>query len=187
ELLDRMGATWVESVSSGLECCQAAGAASYSAIVANFPLPDCAPDELLVEIRRVDPSVSVLIRDAPGSLSGAIRLANAGADHVFGADFDPDEVARRIEGARELRYRRELVALSSAVDQSAEPAPAWRKFLVGSSVVMNHVFRIIQLVGPRRCTILISGETGTGKEVVARAIHLAGARSRLPMVTVNCA
>src|SRR5437660_1671348 len=109
ELLDRMGATWVESVSSGLECCQAAGAASYSAIVANFPLPDCAPDELLVEIRRVDPSVSVLIRDAPGSLSGAIRLANAGADHVFGADFDPDEVARRIEGARELRYRRELV------------------------------------------------------------------------------
>ena len=131
--------------------------------------------------------MSVLIRDAPGSLSGAIRLANAGADHVFGADFDPDEVARRIEGARELRYRRELVALSSAVDQSAEPAPAWRKFLVGSSVAMNHVFRIIQLVGPRRCTILISGETGTGKEVVARAIHLAGARSRLPMVTVNCA
>ncbi len=52
---------------------------------------------------------------------------------------------------------------------------------------MSPVFRIIQLVGPRRCTVLISGETGTGKEVVARAIHLCGARSRLPMVTVNCA
>jgi len=52
---------------------------------------------------------------------------------------------------------------------------------------MERVFRIIELVGQRRCTVLIGGETGTGKEMVARAIHSAGARSRLPMVTVNCA
>src|SRR5437867_10130462 len=70
---------------------------------------------------------------------------------------------------------------------SLETAPAWRRFLVGNSAAMGNVFRIIQLVGPRRCTILISGETGTGKEVVARAIHAASDRSRLPMVTVNCA
>ena len=52
---------------------------------------------------------------------------------------------------------------------------------------MDHVFRIVDLVGRRRCTVLLSGETGTGKEVVARAIHASGGRSRLPMVTVNCA
>src|SRR5258708_17254529 len=52
---------------------------------------------------------------------------------------------------------------------------------------MERVFRIIELVGERRCTVLIGGETGTGKEMVARAIHSAGPRSRLPMVTVNCA
>src|SRR5205814_212816 len=49
------------------------------------------------------------------------------------------------------------------------------------------VFRIIDLVGPRRCTVLISGETGTGKEMVAKAVHAASRRSRLPIVTVNCA
>jgi transcriptional regulator with GAF, ATPase, and Fis domain len=79
------------------------------------------------------------------------------------------------------------MALSSAVDQAAQPVPAWRKFLVGDSRAMHQVFRTIELVGQRRCTVLIGGETGTGKEVVARAIHSAGARSRLPMVTVNCA
>ena len=65
--------------------------------------------------------------------------------------------------------------------------PAWRKFLIGSSRPMEHVFRVIELVGPRRCTVLIDGETGTGKEVVAKAIHAAGPRSRLAMVMVNCA
>jgi DNA-binding NtrC family response regulator len=63
----------------------------------------------------------------------------------------------------------------------------WRNFVVGESDAMQHVFRIIDLVGQRRCTVLISGETGTGKELVARAIHAASSRSRLPMVTVNCA
>src|SRR5436190_2405062 len=66
-------------------------------------------------------------------------------------------------------------------------APTSRKFMVGSGPAMEHVFRIIELVGPRRCTVLISGETGTGKEMAARSIHSASTRSRLPMVTVNCA
>src|SRR6185295_9825944 len=187
ELLDRIGGTEVESASTGVECCQAVRASSYSVIVANFPLPDCTPDELLVEIKRLDPSACVLIRDAASGLLGAIRLTDAGAAHVFGADFDPDGIAQQIEGAREQRYRRELIALSSAVDRAAEPMPGWRKLLVGDSPAMNEVYRTIELVGQRRCTVLISGETGTGKEVVARAIHLSGARSRLPMVTVNCA
>ncbi len=62
----------------------------------------------------------------------------------------------------------------------------WRDFLVGSSVAMERTAAVIRLVGGRRSTVLITGETGTGKEMVARAIHLAGARSSGPMVTVNC-
>ncbi len=76
----------------------------------------------------------------------------------------------------------------AAIAMSITPAlPAWRQFIVGNGPAMQVVFRIIELVGPRRCTVLISGETGTGKEMVARAIHAASSRARQSMVMVNCA
>jgi len=187
EALGRIGALAVDTVSSGVECCQAMREVFYCAIVASFPLPDCTSDELLEEIRQADPSAPVLIRDAAGTFSGAVRLTKAGAEPFFGTDFDPDEFTRQIEAARESRHTQDLAALSSAVGQAPETAPAWRRSLVGDGPAMARVFRIIELVGPRRCTVLIGGETGTGKEIVARAVHAAGTRSRFPMVTVNCA
>lgn len=63
---------------------------------------------------------------------------------------------------------------------------AWRSHLIGQSAPMEQITRVIRLVAARRCTILISGETGTGKEMAARAIHLAGNRSHRPMVSLNC-
>jgi transcriptional regulator with PAS, ATPase and Fis domain len=63
----------------------------------------------------------------------------------------------------------------------------WRRFLIGNSLAMIELDEVIRLVGPRRCTALITGETGTGKELVARALHLASPRAAHPLVSVNCA
>ncbi|HTM51535.1 MAG TPA: sigma-54 dependent transcriptional regulator [Bryobacteraceae bacterium] len=98
---------------------------------------------------------------------------------------DPGELANQVEAARQLQYSRELVALGAAVDAPA--TPQWRRALVGDSPAMGQLCRLIQLVGPRRTTVMITGETGAGKELVARSVHAASPRSRLPMVTVNCA
>jgi transcriptional regulator with GAF, ATPase, and Fis domain len=68
-------------------------------------------------------------------------------------------------------------------DGAIEP---WRRFLVGDSTPLEEVTHIIRLVAQRRCTVLIDGETGTGKEMAARAIHMASDRSRKPMVCINC-
>lgn len=174
DLLREMDSLSADVTSSGLECYRAIRDASYCAIVAEFPLPDCSPDELLEQVQQLEPSLPVLIHDAAGRISDVVRLTKAGAQHFFGADFDPGEFMRQIESARDPR------GLSG-------PEPAWRKFLVGNSSAMDHVFRVVELVGRRRCTVLLSGETGTGKEIVARAIHASGGRARLPMVTVNCA
>jgi DNA-binding NtrC family response regulator len=177
ELLDGAGIQ-VTTASSGTECCQEARASSHCVVVANFPLPDCTSGELLEELKRIDPLLPVVIRDLEGTLSDAVRLTKAGAEDFFGMDFDAGRLMKILEAARE----------SQAAEPPNEAAlPAWRKCLIGSSRPMQHVFRVIELVGPRRCTVLIDGETGTGKEVIARAIHAAGPRSRLPMVMVNCA
>ena len=72
---------------------------------------------------------------------------------------------------------------------NAGAAPAderWRNLLIGSSPAIERTIQIIRLVGARRATVLITGETGTGKEMVARAVHLASPRAHLPMVAVNC-
>lgn len=86
----------------------------------------------------------------------------------------------------ELTRSRIVAALSGRRAAGAGVHPAWRRRLVGASRATQKVAEVIRLVGPRRCTVLITGETGTGKEVVARAIHAAGPRSAGPLVALNC-
>ncbi|MDQ6708532.1 MAG: sigma-54 factor interaction domain-containing protein, partial [Acidobacteriota bacterium] len=73
-------------------------------------------------------------------------------------------------------------------DRNGPPASAdpWKQFLVGESRAIQQVSQIVRLIGKRRCTVLIHGETGTGKEVMARAIHSAGPRAAVPLVAINC-
>ncbi|MFL6451178.1 MAG: sigma-54 interaction domain-containing protein [Bryobacteraceae bacterium] len=67
-----------------------------------------------------------------------------------------------------------------------ETVPSWRRSLIGESPAMRQLCEVIKLIASKRVTVLISGETGTGKEVVARAIHAASSRFSRPMVAVNC-
>jgi DNA-binding NtrC family response regulator len=138
-------------------------------------------EEWLEEVQRVNSIVPVLIRHRDASFGDAVRLTKLGAYHFFGADMPLAELARVLEEAVEYKRARELALFGSAV--AAEP---WKRFLVGESRPMKNIAQIIRLVGPRRSTVLITGETGTGKEMVARAIHMMSGRSHLPMVAVNC-
>ena len=79
-----------------------------------------------------------------------------------------------------------MLAARSKTLLNANPDDPWRRYLVGDSSAMQRVVEAIRLVAPHRSTVLVSGQTGTGKEMVARAIHAAGTRAHLPMVSVNC-
>jgi len=96
------------------------------------------------------------------------------------------------EARSRITITTELASFSAAIQSAvqvpgAEAIEPWRNFLIGEHASLRNLFEIIRLVARRQVTVLITGETGTGKELVARAIHMASARSPLPMVSVNCA
>jgi DNA-binding NtrC family response regulator len=156
-------------------------ASAYDVVLADFPIPDWSPEEWLEEVHRTNALLPVVIRDSLATCADAVRLTKLGAYHVFDATADIEELARVLEQAVIYRRERELALFGG--DLAQEP---WKKFLVGESRAMREIAQVIRLIGARRSTVLITGETGTGKEVVARAIHMASNRSHLPMVAVNC-
>jgi DNA-binding NtrC family response regulator len=148
---------------------------SFDVAVIEPPVSGPAIEDLIEQLARAGILIPIVVHDPSATVADAVRYIRLGAHDVAGADTAGLETV--IEGAIEMsRGRREA-------DSQAEP---WRKFLVGSSSAMQRTVEVIRLVGGRRSTVLITGETGTGKEMVARAIHLASPRAQLPMVTVNC-
>jgi DNA-binding NtrC family response regulator len=146
------------------------------AAVVRFPIPEYSPIEALEELQRADGDIPLILWDPDMRLPDAVRLIKSGACDVFGAEAEPQQLADAIRGAIDARRSRPSDCRDS--DES------WRRILVGSSQPFQEVVRMVRLAGSRRSTVLIAGETGTGKEMVARALHMAGPRGHLPMVSV---
>src|SRR5256714_3477135 len=160
---------------------QATQAAAIDLVIVNLPAGEWRAADVLEQIQRAGGSVPVIVGDRSGTCSEAVRLGRMGAHQFFGQTFDVEEALSCIDLA--LEDRRCATAGSREAGVGIEP---WRKLLVGQSQGMRQVTETIRLIARRRCTILISGETGTGKEVVARAIHMASDRSTQQFVAVNC-
>ena len=150
------------------------------AVLVRLPCHDWTAEGVLEQIQRIDASVPVILYDAEGTLADAVRLTRLGAFHYMTGD-DSEQLREVLERAAEHSGSRRLTWAGAA--EANEP---WRKFLIGESQPMRQLARVIRLVSPRRSTVLISGETGTGKEMVARAIHMASDRADMPLVAVNC-
>jgi len=174
-------AATVEAVSSVFQACERMRDGAFHVIAVFLPVPDWTTEELLDEMQRLNGLVPAVLFDPDGSTDGAIRATKLGAFHYFGAQRPVETVRRVLEAAIEQKRSRELALFGHSLVH--EP---WRKYLVGESQPICQLAQVIRLVGPRRCTVLISGETGTGKEMVARAIHMASLRAHLPLVAVNC-
>src|SRR5262249_30461637 len=108
----------------------------------------------------------------------SFRFLQIGFDGLV-TDQTPSE--RRAELITSLRLTHE-----EAIARARRADEPWRKQLVGAGTSMGIIHELIRLVSPRRCTVLITGETGSGKEMVAKAIHQASPRANQPLVSINC-
>jgi DNA-binding NtrC family response regulator len=166
------------SLDSAAEAIEHLRTSSVDAVVIEDPClgntHDHTVEELLEELVQASRGTPIVICDQAASIADAVRYIRLGAHDVISAGSDATAI---IDAAVEFHRSQR------AADSSNEP---WRKHIVGSSKAIMRTIEIIRLVGSRRSTILITGETGTGKEMVARAIHLSSPRAQQPIVAVNC-
>jgi DNA-binding NtrC family response regulator len=166
------------SLDSAAEAIEQLRTSSVGAVVIEDPClgdtHDHTVEELLEELVQASRGTPIVICDRAASIADAVRYIRLGAHDVISAGSDATAI---IDAATEFHRSQR------AADSSNEP---WRKHIVGSSKAIMRTIEIIRLVGSRRSTILITGETGTGKEMVARAIHLSSPRAQQPIVAVNC-
>lgn len=137
--------------------------------------------ELLDRLKESLPGVDVVIFTGFGGVQGAIDAIKQGASDYLLKPLDLDEIEGVIDRCMEDRAAR-----SSATDINPEPVPA-PGGLVGKHPSMLKVYKTIGAVAPTRTPVLIQGETGTGKELVARTVHENSDDATEPFIAVNCA
>jgi DNA-binding NtrC family response regulator len=153
------------------------------AVLVHLPIVDCSAADVLHQIHNEGCRVPIVLYEPGGVVSKARELMQGGAFQYVSHMVKPEELCELLSVAiRHHGAQRENTKAGSSSEQANS-----RNLLVGSSAPMREVVEIIELVANRRSTVLITGETGTGKEVAARALHSLSSRSASRMVAVNCA
>lgn len=154
----------------------------HDLVVTDIRMPGLDGLELLERLRAISPETPVIVMTGHGTVDTAVQAMKDGAFDFLTKPFPTDKLHLTLERARKMaRLQRENRELRRAVEHTFR-----FENLVGSSEAMRRLYELLELTAPTMSTALISGETGTGKELVARAIHYNSPRREAPFVTVNC-
>jgi two-component system response regulator HydG len=168
---------------SSAEAAKRLGEEPFDALVTDLRMPGVDGLTLLSVARRVAPGCPVVMMTAYSAVDSAVESIRRGAYHYLTKPFKVDELALFLERAvDETRLRREALTLKRTLKERFALGN-----LIGPSGAMREVSDLVVRVADAGVPVLLLGETGTGKGVVARAIHAEGGRAGSPFVTVNCA
>lgn len=151
-------------------------------VLLDLKMPDMSGLEVLDLIRGRFPHLEVILLTGHGTIDTAITATRRGAFHFLTKPCSPDEVEVTLMKALE---RRALVERTSVLQQGLAP-PDLKETFIGRSSQFQEILRLIERVARVDSSVLILGETGVGKELVAKLIHSRGGRSRHPFVVVDC-
>jgi DNA-binding NtrC family response regulator len=155
----------------------------YDLLIIDMVLPGMDGFALLKKIKKTNPDILTVIVTAYGSINSAVKALKAGANDFLEKPVVPEKLLHVLRKAfEEQRLRNEVAALRSDLSQRHQFAN-----IVGEHLEMKIMFRLIEAVADTISPVLIFGETGAGKDLVARAIHYQSKRKHQPFVAINCA
>ena len=149
----------------------------------DFKLPDISGDQLLEQIKSFDKNIPVIVISSQEAISVAVNLLKAGAtDYIIKDEASKDLLWNAILKIRENSSLRQEV---KRLRQQLEQKYSFEKTIIGQSPAIRSIFSLIEKAIKTNINVSISGETGTGKEVVAQAIHYNSSRKNAPFVAIN--
>jgi two-component system response regulator HydG len=152
------------------------------AVIVDLMMPDINGLDVLRAIREIDPTCQIILMTGQSSVDTAIEAVKLGALDYISKPFDLKRLGGLLTGVRKSIERRQRL-----LQADAEVARTFAFYgMIGRSPAMQELFDAVRRFAPHVRTVLVTGETGTGKELVAHALHTLGARSDRRFVTVNC-
>ena len=168
----------VDAVSSTVEALDRLSENSYPIVISDIYIDDRTGLDVLNAARNKDPQCSVILMTARGTMETVMAATRGGAFDYVAKPFEIDRMLDTIKRAEAARQDKEKEAGPDDLPESE---------MIGSSAAMVEIYKTASLVAPTDATVVIEGETGTGKELVARMIHRFSARASQPFVPVDCA
>lgn len=146
-------------------------------------MPDMTGDEVLEKMKALDPMVHVIMITAYGSIDTVIRTMKLGAVEFFEKPVDLTRLLARIrEVEQQVCLDADVGEMKDRIEQTQLPLK-----IIAESKAMKEVLSLVRRMANSRWPVLVSGETGTGKELISRLLHLMGGREDAPFIDVNCA
>jgi len=156
-------------------------AGEFDVALIDLHLPDMDGLEILRNVRDQELSLAIVVITGDGSMSNAIEAMKLGANDFLAKPFNKDRLLTTIENVlKQQNLDRMLQTYRNEIDRHEYQG------FVGSSLVMQGVYRVIDSAAQSNVSVFITGESGTGKEICAEAIHRASKRADNPIVAINC-
>jgi DNA-binding NtrC family response regulator len=154
----------------------------FDLVITDLKMPKMDGIKLLEGVKKVNPHVSVVIMTAYGTIETAVEATRKGAYDYITKPFRRERIVVTVNKVMQWQEMvKENLSLRQALAEQESSAP-----MVGSATVMEVLFQRIKQVAPTMATVLITGASGTGKELVARAIHQNSLRRTKKFITINC-
>jgi len=174
----------VDTAADGLLALELVAEKAPNLIVTDLKMPNMDGMELVAKVREQNPGIPTIVTTAFSDVSSAVQAMRAGAEDYLTKPIDFDALLLAVERALQ---RRELAAEAENLRRQLRTRDqSGLEGLLGTSPAMQRVYRMAKQVAPSRATVLITGESGTGKGELARAIHALSPRANAPFITLHC-